>query len=72
MNNPPQKAVNNLPDDELQKILETMENQPSAHDSQLKLNRKAWLNEVERVRALYRSTVNKNERNIPQALVVIA
>jgi MoaA/NifB/PqqE/SkfB family radical SAM enzyme len=72
VSNPPQSAVNNLPAEELRKILEAMESQSAIIQPQLKRNRSVWLNEVERVRTLYRGAESKKDRNTPQALVVIA
>jgi sulfatase maturation enzyme AslB (radical SAM superfamily) len=72
VNNPPQSAVNNLPAEELRKILDAMESESAKIEPRLKLNRGVWLNEVERVRTFYRSAESKKDRNTPPELVVIA
>ena len=48
--NPPQYAVNNLPPEDLRKIVQGMERQAAALDSQLTLNRAIWFAEFDRLR----------------------
>ncbi len=50
VNRPPEMSVNNLPPEELRKIVDTMERQALSLDTQLKRNRAAWFAELERLR----------------------
>jgi MoaA/NifB/PqqE/SkfB family radical SAM enzyme len=50
VSNPPQFAVNNLPHDELRKIVRGMEGQAGRLDTLLRRNRKVWFAELERLR----------------------
>jgi len=49
VNQPREMSVNNLPPDELRKIVSAMEAQASSLDSQLKRNRRPWFGELERL-----------------------
>ena len=49
VNNPPQFSVNNLPADELRKIVIAMEKESNQLETELKLNRKVWFAELERL-----------------------
>ena len=49
VNNPPQFSVNNLPPDELLRIVNAMESQAKSLNSALGLNRHVWLSELERL-----------------------
>ena len=51
--NPPDFAVNNLPADELHKIVRGMEKQAAYLDSHLTLNRQVWLAEFDRLQRKY-------------------
>ncbi len=50
VNNPPAYSVNNLPAEDLRKIVNTMEAQAVSLDSQLKRNRGIWFAELDRLR----------------------
>jgi len=50
---PPHLSVNNLPAQELRKIVDTMEAQAIRLDSLLKRNRAAWFAELDRLRRRY-------------------
>ena len=50
VNTPAQYSVNNLPAEELRKIVDTMETQAVELDSHLTRNRKVWFAELERLR----------------------
>jgi MoaA/NifB/PqqE/SkfB family radical SAM enzyme len=50
VNRPPQFSVNNLPPEELRKIVDAMEAQAPRLDTLLKRNRAAWFAELERLR----------------------
>jgi hypothetical protein len=50
VNKPPEFSVNNLPAEELRKIVNAMEAQAERLDSLLKRNRIAWFAELERLR----------------------
>lgn len=54
VNRPPEMSVNNLPLEELRKIVDVMETQAVRLDSLLKRNRNAWFAEFERLRRMCR------------------